>query len=167
MADADTRAGEARETWVLVRDAAVLALCYGCGLRISEALSLKRREAPAPGAVLRITGKGGKTRMVPVLPKVAAAIQDYLKLCPHPLEPEGPLFIGVKGGPLSPRIIQLAMASCAARSACRRPRRRTRCAIPSPRTSSPRAATCAPSRTCSATPRCRPPRSIRRSIPPR
>jgi integrase/recombinase XerC len=111
VADADTRAFEARETWVLVRDAAVLALCYGCGLRISEAVSLTRREAPLPGAALRITGKGGKTRMVPVLPKVAEAIHDYLKLCPHPLDPEGPLFVGVKGGPLSPRIVQLAMAS--------------------------------------------------------
>jgi integrase/recombinase XerC len=109
--DADTRAGEARETWVLVRDAAVLALCYGCGLRISEALSLKRCEAPAPGAALRITGKGGKTRMVPVLAKVAEGIADYLKLCPYPLSPEGPLFVGAKGGPLSPRIVQLAMAS--------------------------------------------------------
>ncbi|ALK08044.1 tyrosine recombinase XerC [Blastochloris viridis] len=111
VADADTRAFEARETWVLVRDAAVLALCYGCGLRISEALSLRRREAPAPGAALRITGKGGKTRMVPVLAKVAAGITDYLKLCPYPLDPDGPLFVGVKGGPLSPRIIQLAMAT--------------------------------------------------------
>jgi integrase/recombinase XerC len=111
VVDADSRAFEARETWVLVRDAAVLALCYGCGLRISEALSLKRREAPVPGSALRITGKGGKTRMVPVLPKVADGIADYLKLCPYPLEPEGPLFVGAKGGPLSPRIVQLAMAS--------------------------------------------------------
>lgn len=111
VVDADTRAGEAREPWVLARDAAVLALCYGSGLRISEALLLERRAAPKPGAVLRITGKGGKTRMVPVLPKVAEAIAEYLKLCPYAMAPDGPLFVGARGGPLSPRIVQLAMAT--------------------------------------------------------
>ncbi len=109
VVDADTRAGEAREGWVLARDAAVLALLYGCGLRISEALSMTRRQAPAAGTVLTVTGKGGKQRNVPVIPAVAAAIEDYLGLCPWRLPPEGPLFVGSRGGPLSPRIVQRAM----------------------------------------------------------
>ena len=112
MADADIRAGEAREPWVLARDAAVMALLYGSGLRISEALSLKRRDVPAPGAgdVLVVTGKGNKTRMVPVLQNVLALISDYVSMCPYDLGPDKPIFVGARGGPLSPRIIQLAMA---------------------------------------------------------
>lgn len=107
---ADSRAGEDRADWVLARDAAVLALLYGSGLRISEALGLTRAQAPtSAGDALTVLGKGGKTRMVPVLPVVVAAIADYLAQCPWRLTPEGPLFVGVKGGPLSPRIIQLAV----------------------------------------------------------
>ncbi|GBU17402.1 tyrosine recombinase XerC [Methylobacterium sp.] len=107
----DVRAGEEREPWVLARDAAVLALLYGAGLRISEALGLLRRDAPLGGLdALTVTGKGGKQRMVPVLPVVARALADYLAACPHPLAPEGPLFVGVKGGPLSPRVVQYAVA---------------------------------------------------------
>jgi integrase/recombinase XerC len=110
--DADLRAGEDRETWVLARDAAVLALLYGSGLRISEALGLTRRDVPAPGKgdVLTVTGKGNKERMVPVLRQVLTAIADYVKLCPYDLPADGPLFVGARGGPLSPRIVQLAMA---------------------------------------------------------
>ncbi|MCZ8185109.1 MAG: tyrosine recombinase XerC [Beijerinckiaceae bacterium] len=105
-----TRAGEAREPWILARDAAVFALLYGGGLRISEALSLKRRDAPrSAGDVLTITGKGGKVRQVPVLPLIVDSIATYLALSPWKTGPEGPLFLGAKGGPLSPRIIQLAM----------------------------------------------------------
>jgi integrase/recombinase XerC len=113
IVDADLRAGEDREPWILARDAAVLALLYGSGLRISEALGLKHRDVPAPGAgdVLVVTGKGNKTRMVPVLQNVLALIADYVAICPHALPPERPIFVGAKGGPLSPRIIQLAMAS--------------------------------------------------------
>ena len=113
IVDADLRAGEDREPWILARDAAVLALLYGSGLRISEALGLKRRDVPAPGAgdVLVVTGKGNKTRMVPVLQNVLALIADYVAVCPYTLPPERPIFVGAKGGPLSPRIIQLAMAS--------------------------------------------------------
>jgi integrase/recombinase XerC len=112
MTDADLRAGEEREPWVLARDAAVLALLYGSGLRIAEALSLTRGEVPEPGRgdSLRVTGKGNKTRMVPVLQPVLQLIADYVALCPRDLPPEGALFRGAKGGPLSPRIIQLAMA---------------------------------------------------------
>jgi len=112
LADADLRAGDEREPWILVRDAAVLALLYGSGLRVSEALGLKRREMPEPGQgdVITVTGKGNKQRMVPVLPQVVQAVADYVALCPYRLPPEGPLFVGAKGGPLSPRIVQLAMA---------------------------------------------------------
>ncbi|MBR0988203.1 MULTISPECIES: tyrosine recombinase XerC [Bradyrhizobium] len=111
LADADERAGEDRETWILARDAAVMALLYGSGLRISEALGLKRREVPRPGEgdVLIVTGKGNKTRMVPVLQNVLELVQEYVAMCPYPLPAEGPIFVGARGGPLSPRIIQLAM----------------------------------------------------------
>jgi integrase/recombinase XerC len=111
FADADERAGEDRDPWIWARDAAVMALLYGSGLRISEALGLKRREVPLPGAgdVLVVTGKGNKTRMVPVLQNVLALVQDYVAMCPHPLPPEGPMFVGARGGPLKARIIQLTM----------------------------------------------------------
>jgi len=110
IVDADTRAGDAREPWVLARDAAVLALLYGCGLRISEALSLTRAEAPTERDSLTVTGKGGKARMVPVIPVVRAAVGDYLALVPFALAPGDALFRGEKGGALDARIIQRAMA---------------------------------------------------------
>jgi integrase/recombinase XerC len=74
-------------------------------------LGLKRREVPRPGEgdVLIVTGKGNKTRMVPVLQNVLALVQEYVAMCPYPLPAEGPIFLGARGGPLSPRIIQLAM----------------------------------------------------------
>ncbi|MGD9846558.1 MAG: tyrosine recombinase XerC [Variibacter sp.] len=111
LADADTRAGEPREPWVLARDAAVIALLYGSGLRISEALGLKRKDFPEPGHgdAITVLGKGNKTRMVPVLHRVTELVADYVRLCPYDLPPDGPLFVGAKGGPLSPRIIQLAV----------------------------------------------------------
>lgn len=102
---------EAAEGWIATRDKAVLLLLYGCGLRISEALSLTPRDAPVNGRdVMRIKGKGGKERMVPALPVVSSAIESYIAECPFPLTPDGPLFLGARGGPLSPRLIQLAMA---------------------------------------------------------
>jgi integrase/recombinase XerC len=110
IASVDCRAGEERPAWVLARDAAVLGLLYGAGLRISEALAIKRADAPI-GACdgLTLIGKGRKVRCVPILPAVARAIEAYLDLCPYPLSPQGPLFVGAKGGRLSPRIIQLAV----------------------------------------------------------
>src|SRR3974390_1992309 len=111
MADTDLRAGEAREPWVLARDAAVLTLLYGAGLRISEALGLKQRDVAGNPDALTVIGKGNKTRMVPLLPAVMRLIADYLALCPYAVPPDGPLFLGARGGPLSPRIVQLAMAS--------------------------------------------------------
>ncbi len=109
VTDADLRDGEEREPWVLARDAAVLALLYGCGLRISEALGLRRRDTSPLRDVLVVTGKGNKTRMVPVLPLVAKMIANYVALCPYAGAPDGPLFVGEKGGALSPRVIQLVM----------------------------------------------------------
>jgi integrase/recombinase XerC len=109
--EVELRAGEAREHWVLVRDVAVFALLYGSGLRLSEALGLARSDVPAPGQgdAITVTGKGRKQRMVPLLPQVAQSIADYVALCPHDLPAEGPLFAGARGGPLSPRVVQLAM----------------------------------------------------------
>lgn len=98
-----------REPWIAKRDLAVLLLLYGCGLRIAEALSLTRAEAPKPSGSLRVTGKGGKTRLVPVLPIVAEAVEDYLAHCPWPLAKDRPLFVGAKGGPLNPRLIQRSL----------------------------------------------------------
>lgn len=99
--DADTDA----EPWEAARDRAVLTLLYGCGLRISEGLSLTRADAPLPEA-LRITGKGGKTRLAPVLPAVREAVDAYLALLPFPLAPSDALFRARRGGPLSPRHVQ-------------------------------------------------------------
>jgi len=100
----------ATEPWIGARDLALLLLLYGCGLRIGEALSLRRADAPLPGTdVLRVIGKGRKERVVPVLPAVAEAIEQYLKLCPYPQSREDPLFLGVRGGPLSPRILQRSL----------------------------------------------------------
>jgi len=106
----ELRAGENRKPWILARDAAVLSLLYGAGLRISEALGLRRRDAPIHGTdAITVTGKGAKMRSVPVIPAIRRAVEEYLRLCPYGLPPEGPLFVGVRGGPLSPRIIQLAV----------------------------------------------------------
>ena len=93
------------EDWEAARDRAVLTLLYGCGLRISEALSLTGADAPL-GDTVRITGKGSKTRLVPVLPVVRKAVDDYVALNPWPVAPEGPLFRAKRGGALSPRHIQ-------------------------------------------------------------
>jgi integrase/recombinase XerC len=111
LTDAELRAGENRAPWILARDAAVLALLYGSGLRISEALGLKRKDVPEPGQgdVIVVIGKGNKTRMVPVLPQVLALVAAYVAIHPAALPADGPLFRGARGGPLSPRIVQLAM----------------------------------------------------------
>ncbi len=94
-----------REDWEASRDEAVLTLLYGCGLRISEALSLKRADAPLSES-LRITGKGSKTRIVPVLPQVATAVDAYLSDLPFVTAPDEALFRAKRGGPLSPRHVQ-------------------------------------------------------------
>ncbi|WP_415183489.1 tyrosine recombinase XerC [Phaeovulum sp.] len=94
--------------WVAARDAAVVTLLYGCGLRISEALGLTGADVPLP-EVLRIIGKGGKERLVPVLPAARDAVAAYLRLSPHPMAADAPLFRGARGGPLNPRLITRAM----------------------------------------------------------
>lgn len=97
--------------WTGSRNQAVLLLLYGSGLRVSEALGLNRKDAPlGPRDVLRIKGKGGRERLAPVLPAAQSAVSTYLEKCPHRLEPQGPLFVGVKGGRLNPRIVQLLIA---------------------------------------------------------
>lgn len=101
---------QAREDWIAARDAAVITLLYGCGLRISEALALTGAASPLP-EVLRITGKGGKTRLVPVIPAARAAVARYAALVPFDLAPAGPLFRGARGGALNPRLIARAMES--------------------------------------------------------
>ncbi|MFN7091514.1 MAG: tyrosine recombinase XerC [Allorhizobium sp.] len=103
----DTQMNE--EPWIAARDAAVLSLLYGCGLRISEALGLTPDVFQGRPTSLRITGKGGKTRLVPLLPVVTEAVETYYKLCPYHLEAGAPLFRGARGGPLQPAIIQREM----------------------------------------------------------
>jgi integrase/recombinase XerC len=110
LAGGEGASGEDRPAWIVARDAAALALLYGAGLRISEALAIVRRDAPVGDVeCLTITGKGGKTRAAPVIAPVRKAVETYLELCPHPLAPDGPLFVGARGGPLSPRILQLTV----------------------------------------------------------
>jgi integrase/recombinase XerC len=111
LVDGADVAAAGQSEWIIARDTAVLALLYGSGLRISEALSLKRKDAPTKGRdMLRVTGKGSKTRVVPVLPIAREAVEAYLKLCPMSLGSDDPLFIGAHGKQLSPRIIQLKIA---------------------------------------------------------
>lgn len=101
----------AEEPWIAARNAAVVTLLYGSGLRISEALGLTGADlATEADTVLRVTGKGGKTRLVPVLPVARDAVAEYRRLCPFHIGPDGLLFRGARGGPLNPAIIQREMA---------------------------------------------------------
>lgn len=111
QAVAVTRSDEqlAEEPWVAARNAAVLSLLYGCGLRISEALALCPQDFAGNPASLHIAGKGGKMRMVPLIPVASAAVRHYRALCPWHLEAGEPLFRGVRGGRLQPAIIQKEM----------------------------------------------------------
>ena len=108
MALAEDIAETAREGWIGARDWAVLLLLYGAGLRIGEAMGLKGDVLPL-GETLRVTGKRGKTRMVPLLPQVAQAIETYVAACPFSVERDGPLFRGARGGPLSAALIRRAV----------------------------------------------------------
>lgn len=107
VVDADLQLSD--EPWIAARDAAVLTLLYGCGLRISEALGLTRNDIPRDGETLRITGKGGKTRIVPLLPVARSAIRDYLELSPFHPAADAPMFRGARGGHLQPAIVQKTM----------------------------------------------------------
>jgi len=103
----DAVGGLATDGWQGKRDIAILTLLYGCGLRLSEALGLRRGEAPL-NEMLVVTGKGSKQRLLPVLPAVREAVADYLAACPH-APADGPLFVGARGGPLNPRLVQRQM----------------------------------------------------------
>jgi len=96
------------EPWLAARDVALLTLLYGAGLRLGEALGLKRRETPR-GETMVITGKGRKQRVVPILPVVREALVEYLRQLPFPADPDGPLFLGARGGPLNPGVVQRQM----------------------------------------------------------
>ena len=106
---ADLIDGTSSEDWIGARDRAVLLLMYGSGLRIAEALSLQGRDTPL-GETLLVTGKGGKQRVVPILPITSEAVSSYAAQCPYPLASDEALFRGAKGGPLSPGMVQKAMA---------------------------------------------------------
>ena len=108
VALAEWASDEAREPWIAARDWAVLLLLYGAGLRIGEAVALTGGVLPL-GATMRVTGKRDKTRIVPLLPQVRAAIEDYVALCPHAQSSDEPLFRGARGGPLSPALIRRAV----------------------------------------------------------
>jgi integrase/recombinase XerC len=107
---ASTEGQLAEEPWIAARNAAVLALLYGAGLRISEALGLTAAVLGGRGeTAIRVTGKGGKTRLVPILPVVSEAVAEYRRLCPYHPDPDEPLFRGARGGPLDPAIVQREM----------------------------------------------------------
>ena len=93
------------EPWIAVRNQAVLSLCYGSGLRISEALSITGRDVPLARQI-QLTGKGGKTRLVPILPVVIEAVNEYMRLSPFQLPPDQPIFRGARGGVLRAEIVQ-------------------------------------------------------------
>jgi hypothetical protein len=153
-----------REDWEAARDEAVLTLLWGCGLRISEGLSLTRRDAPLADS-LRITGKGGKTRIVPVLDIVRERIDAYLAALPFALGPTIRCSAPSAAGRCRRATSRPRCRTCAAAWACRTAPRRTPCATRSPPTCWGPARTCARSRTCWATPRCRPPSATRRWTP--
>ena len=110
MGLADNAAEAASAPWIGARDLAILLLLYGAGLRVAEALSLTARVLPI-GTTLRVTGKRSKTRIVPVVPAVREAIDDYVRQCPYPLSGDAPLFVGARGGPLNPDLVRRAVAA--------------------------------------------------------
>ena len=117
VALAEDAGSAAAEEWIGARDLAILLLLYGSGLRVAEAMSLRASLLPL-GQSLRVTGKRGKTRVVPILPAVREAIAAYVVQCPWPLSGDAPLFVGAKGGPLNPDLVRRAVRG--ARERCRR-----------------------------------------------
>jgi integrase/recombinase XerC len=110
MGLANDAAAAATQPWIGARDLAILLLLYGAGLRVAEALSLTGRDLP-PQKTLRVTGKRSKMRVVPLVPAVREAIEDYARQCPYPLGGEAPLFVGARGGPLNPDLVRRAVAA--------------------------------------------------------
>jgi integrase/recombinase XerC len=107
---AENAAEAASAPWIGARDLAILLLLYGAGLRVAEALSLTAAVLPI-GQTLRVTGKRSKTRVVPIVPAVREAIEEYKRQCPYPLSGEAPLFVGARGGPLNPDLVRRAVAA--------------------------------------------------------
>jgi integrase/recombinase XerC len=107
---AQNAAEAASSPWIGARDLAILLLLYGAGLRVAEALSLTGRALPI-GATLRVTGKRSKTRIVPVVPAVREAIDDYVRQCPFPVAGDAPLFVGARGGQLNPDLVRRSVAA--------------------------------------------------------
>jgi integrase/recombinase XerC len=107
---AENAAEAASALWIGARDLAILLLLYGAGLRVAEAMSLMASILPI-GSTLRVTGKRSKTRIVPIVPAVRDAIDDYVRQCPYPLRGEMPLFVGARGGPLNPDLVRRAVAA--------------------------------------------------------
>ena len=147
------------DAWVRARDIAMLSLLYGCGLRVSEALDLRRGDAPL-GAWLRITGKGGKTRDVPVVDAVRFAVETYLDACPFDPGAAGPLFISSRGVRSTPGRYSGWLKNCGSNWGSTSIQPRTPCAIPLPPICLPAAVIYAPFRRCSAMPACRQPSDI-------
>ena len=110
MGLAEDAAAAASAPWLGARDLAILLLLYGAGLRVAEALSLTARALPI-GATLRVTGKRSKTRVVPIVPAVREAIEDYVRQCPWPRAGDAPLFVGARGGPLNPDLVRRSVAA--------------------------------------------------------
>lgn len=107
---AEDAAAAASVEWIGARDLAILLLLYGAGLRVAEALSLTARILPV-GAAIRVTGKRSKTRVVPVVPAVAQAIEAYVRQCPYPLSGDVPLFVGARGGALNSDLVRRAVSA--------------------------------------------------------
>jgi integrase/recombinase XerC len=107
---AENAAEAASAAWIGARDLAILLLLYGAGLRVAEALSLAANLLPI-GTTLRVTGKRSKTRIVPIVPAVREAIEDYARQCPFSLTGAAPLFVGARGGPLNPDLVRRAVAA--------------------------------------------------------
>jgi len=107
---AENAADAASAPWIGARDLAILLLLYGAGLRVAEALSLTANLLPI-GSTLRVTGKRSKTRVVPIIPAVREAIDDYVQQCPYALRGEVPLFVGARGGPLNPDLVRRSVAA--------------------------------------------------------
>ena len=150
VVETDLRAGENRAPWILARDAAVLALLYGSGLRISEALGLALEDFPASGRTdfITVTGKGSKTRMVPILAQVTKLVADYVALCPYELAPGGRLFVGANGGPSRLASFSSPWLRVLVRSGFRTAPRPMRSVIPLPRICLRAAETYVRSRSC-------------------
>lgn len=110
MALAEDAGDAASVEWIGARDVAILLLLYGAGLRVAEAMSLTGSVRPI-GQALRVTGKRSKTRIVPIMPAIREAIEDYVRQCPWPIERDGPLFVGARGGPLNPDLVRRSVAA--------------------------------------------------------